>query len=126
MEKSQFVEAYKKLVAFFSLFGIIGGLILLIEPSIVGLLVWPLGLIAYASGGQVRRQGLWLLLFIALSFTSLLFALASCFIVGTVIGKTVHQLVVFAGAGILLFVTLAFATTLIYVVENGLNKLRRP
>ena len=124
-KRSLFLEAYKKLLAFFGIFGVISGILLPIEPRIVGFLVWPLGLIAYTSGGQVRRQRWWLSLFFALAFTSLLVALAMCFIVGAFIGKTVYQLAIFAGAGILLFIAIALAATLIYVVEGVLSKLRR-
>lgn len=124
-KKSQFFVAYKKLLAFFAVFGVVSGLLLLVEPRLVGLLVWPFGLIAYASVDQPRQPEWWLFVYIALSLTSLILALAICFIVGIFVGRTGEQLLVLCVAAILLFVAIVIATTSIHIVVRVLNKLKR-
>lgn len=122
-QQFSFLGSYKKLVTIFVLFGMTFGLLLAIEPRIAGLIVLPLGLMAYASGGQAK-QGRWLLLFLALTFSSLVITIVVCLILGTIVGKTIDQLTVLMGLGVLMFVAITVIASLIFVVGSVMDRLR--
>jgi hypothetical protein len=122
-QQFSFLGSYKKLVTIFVLFGMTFGLLLAIEPRIAGLIMLPLRLMAYASGGQAK-QGCWLLLFLALTFSSLVITIVVCLILGTIFGKTIDQLTVLMGLGVLMFVAITVIASLIFVVGSVMDRLR--